>query len=394
MVEKQNPQNSEEQSNPEENIPKEFEIYPPEENHSALNRESLVGNKNSKKNYHILFLFLVGILMVSWFITNHGSKKIKDGIVQENEKFEPAAKRSTTANPETKSSYTPPPEKPLTEEEIAKAKQAEVLKQARLKSGVVIYRGESVDSNKSNITSTEGEKISSTHGGGSTLSDSNSRFQQATQSSSFPQSKATSVGNLETIVLQGKLIDAVLETAVNSDLPGMVRAIVSYDVYAESNNRVLIPRGSRLIGQYNSEIRKGQARLFIIWNRLIRPDGIEIAINSGGVDPLGQAGIKGHVNNHFWQIFGTSTLLSIIGAGSASFGTSPSDQYNSLSAYREQLAQSFQNSSSKILEQYADIPPTITVKQGTPIKVFVARDLNFSEALTQAYPAQRMMMVP
>lgn len=168
---------------------------------------------------------------------------------------------------------------------------------------------------------------------------------------------------------------------------------MNHDVYAESGNQVLIPRGSRLVGQYNSAIRKGQARVFVVWNRLIRPDGIEIAINSGGTDPLGQAGVAGHVNNHFWKIFGTSTLLSIIGAGSANLGVTPSDQYNSTSAYREQIAQSFQNSSSKILEQYADIPPTITIKQGTPIKVFVAKDLDFTEALASRYPGDRMVWV-
>ncbi len=392
MVENHNSQNSEESYNQEEeNIPKEFEIHS-EENNSKLNRESLLENKNPKKNYGILVLFILGVMAVGWFVTNHGGKKTKDELTQENEKFEPAGKRSTTANPETKPSYSPPPDKTLSEEEMAKLKQAEAFKQARLKSGIVIYQGGSVS--KATASSEEKEIPSSNNGGPSTLSDSNSRFQQTTQTSSFPQSKAASLGNLETIVLQGKLIDAVLETAVNSDLPGMVRAIVSYDLYAESGNQVLIPRGSRLIGQYNSEIRKGQARLFIIWNRLIRPDGIEIAINSGGTDPLGQAGIKGHVNNHFWQIFGTSTLLSILGAGSANFGASPTDQYNSLSAYREQLTQSFQASSSKILEQYADIPPTITIKQGTPIKVFVARDLNFSEALAALYPTQQMTLVP
>src|SRR4029077_18659841 len=144
-----------------------------------------------------------------------------------------------------------------------------------------------------------------------------------------PTSIASRITDRDYLVLQGKFIDAVAETAMNSDLPGQVRALVSYDVYAESGGRVMLPRGTRLIGEYNTAIGKGQDRLFIVWTRAIRPDGIDIALLSGGTDPLGRAGLPGEVDNHFWTIFGTSALLSIIGARAATAGVNTSqDQLN------------------------------------------------------------------
>lgn len=116
---------------------------------------------------------------------------------------------------------------------------------------------------------------------------------------------------------------------------------------------------------------------------MIRPDGIEVALNSGGTDPLGRAGLSGKVNNHFWKIFGNSLLLSIIGAGASTAGVDTADPSNSIAAYREQAQAAFQSSASRILEQSINIAPTLTVKQGSLVKVLVAQDLNFAEALSK-----------
>ena len=96
------------------------------------------------------------------------------------------------------------------------------------------------------------------------------------------ESRSTTLGDREFIIAQGKLIDAVLETAVNTDQPGMLRALVSNDIYGDSGRTILLPRGSRLIGQYNSDVARGQSRVFVIWQRVIRPDGIDVQLDSGG----------------------------------------------------------------------------------------------------------------
>jgi type IV secretion system protein VirB10 len=221
--------------------------------------------------------------------------------------------------------------------------------------------------------------------------DPNTRFQRQLAKSSAPSSMATRTAERDFLLVQGKFIDAVAETAMNSDLPGQVRALVSYDVYAESGRRVMLPRGTRLIGEYNTAIAKGQERLFVVWTRAIRPDGIDIALLSGGTDPLGRAGLPGEVDNHFWTIFGTSALLSIIGAGAATAGVNTGqDQLNSAAIYRAAVAASFNRSAGRVLDQYVDIKPTITIANGETLKIFVARDLDFSSAFAAAEPRDQV----
>ncbi|KLB46260.1 type VI secretion protein, partial [Xanthomonas euvesicatoria] len=157
--------------------------------------------------------------------------------------------------------------------------------------------------------------------------DPNSRFARAVSGNGVAVSKANQIDNLPYKVLQGKLIEAVLEPRAISDLPGMVCATVQRDVYGEQDRNKLIPWGSRVCGVYSAEVRKGQDRLFVIWNTVRRPDGVQVALDSAGADQLGTAGMGGIVDTHFAEIFGMSALLSIIGAGASNAGVSSGDQY-------------------------------------------------------------------
>ncbi|OGT30624.1 MAG: hypothetical protein A3E87_06590 [Gammaproteobacteria bacterium RIFCSPHIGHO2_12_FULL_35_23] len=186
------------------------------------------------------------------------------------------------------------------------------------------------------------------------------------------------------MIVQGELINAVLETAINSDLPGMVRAIITQPVYAYSGENVLIPAGSRLIGQYTTLAGNGAAtaRVFIIWNRIITPNNLSITINSPGVDELGRAGVNAdNIDSHFWQIFGTAALLSVMSATTATYGVNASDQPNSANQYQQSIAEAFQQSSQDSLDQNLNIKPTINIYQGKLINVFVAEDLDFYTVL-------------
>lgn len=201
------------------------------------------------------------------------------------------------------------------------------------------------------------------------------------------------LGNLDCLALQGKMIEAQLETAINTDLPGQIRAVVSNPLYAEQGQEALVTPGSRLNGVYNTAVSKGQVRVFVIWNRLIRPDGVEITLDSGATDALGQAGLQGDTDNHFAQIFGMSALLSIIGAGAGTSGVSSDSNYNSADAYRSAVQQSFARSADRVLAPYANIPPTNTVHQGERVKVFLNRDLDFCR-LRAAIDEQADLVLP
>ena len=216
--------------------------------------------------------------------------------------------------------------------------------------------------------------------GSPSTSDPNERFFMEKSERSRNVASANRLRHLAYTVLQGKMIDCVLETAIQSDLPGQLRCSTSNDVYAESGRAVMLPAKTRLIGQYNSAVRKGQVRVFVIWQRAIAPNGIDIQLDSPGTDSLGRAGIGGEVDNHYLEIFGVSAMLSIIGASASSDGVSPGDQPNSVSAYRQAIQQSFAQTSQHVLSPYAQIAPTIHVNQGEAIKIFVNRDLDFSRA--------------
>ncbi len=358
------------------------------ESSPSLNRDSALQNTSTpKKNFGLFGLILMGITVALLFFFFSEKQKPKDGIQKEVVEFEPAFKKQVIV-PESAPVLPFHSEDESSAEDKEKAKQEEALKQARLKSSILVYGGNGSGQGSNASSSTEGFQDTAQN---SSPQNSNARFQEGIEASATPKVKAAALGSLDQIILQGKLIDGVLETAIQSDLPGMIRAIVSRDVFAESGAQILIPKGSRLIGQYNSELSQGQSRLFVIWSRLIRPDGIEVALSSGSTDPLGRAGMSGKVNHHFFKIFGNSLLLSIIGAGASTLGVSPTDQNNSIATYREQAAQAFQNSASQVLQGSLNIPPTIKIAQGTLIKVLIAKDLDFSEALNTH---KNLVMIP
>jgi len=185
-------------------------------------------------------------------------------------------------------------------------------------------------------------------------------------------------------IAEGELLHGVLETPINSDLPGMVRAVVTQPIYAYTGNSPLIPAGARLIGQYASMVRGGQDRAFVIWNRVLLPNGVSVALNSPGADRLGRGGMGADsIDHHFFERFGNATLLSVIGAGTANVGVNADDRYNSAAAYRQAIAESFQQSASQALDDASDIKNTLNINQGKRITVFVAHDLSFYQVFNE-----------
>lgn len=180
--------------------------------------------------------------------------------------------------------------------------------------------------------------------------------------------RSTRLAEPANTVVQGTLIPAVLETAIDTDIPGFVRAVVSQDVRSFDGSRVLIPRSSRLVGEYKGVVQAGQRRAYLVWTRLVRPDGVSVALASPAADLSGQAGIGGQVNSHFLSRFGSSILLSILGgAGSLATG----------GASTVIVGGAGQSAASVAAAHDGQRPPTIKVRQGEPIRVFTARDLIF-----------------
>jgi len=181
--------------------------------------------------------------------------------------------------------------------------------------------------------------------------------------------RASAMANPSITVTQGTLIPAILETAINTDVPGFARAVVSQDVKSFDGKRVLIPRSSRLIGQYQSGVQQGQRRAYVIWTRLIRPDGVSVNLSSPATGYDGTTGLEGDVNTHFFQRFGSGLLLSVVG-GLGAIGTGGVGGVI--------IAGSAQSAANSAVQSQGQISPTIRVRMGEPIRVFTARDLDFS----------------
>lgn len=205
--------------------------------------------------------------------------------------------------------------------------------------------------------------------------------------------KTTYVADRTHSITQGKMLTAVMETAINTEIPGSVRAIVSRDVYGESGNEVLIPKGSRLFGSYSSKILRGQGRVDIAWSRLIRPDGVDLAISFNAADQFGRSGIEGAVDNKYSSVITNSLLTSILavggvaaaekmlGGGTNTVTTNPSQGSVTTTAGASTQAvydvtKTIVSTVNKIVSDNLNATPTIRIPQGTKITVIVNADMN------------------
>ena len=212
--------------------------------------------------------------------------------------------------------------------------------------------------------------------------------------------KATNIGNLSRTIAQGRIIQATTESAINTELPGPIRAIVSRDCYGEAGLTPLIPKGSRLIGTYNTNLMGGQSRAYVMWTRVIRPDGVDVMINSPLVDRIGMAGIGGQVDTKFQQMFSRAVLASVITIGVAIGSdqitgggqTAVSQNDNgSVTQSGDGATTATVNALNRLgsttdgfLQRYLNLRQSILVDQGTPVNVFVNRDLIFPAEFTGA----------
>ena len=253
---------------------------------------------------------------------------------------------------------------------------------ARYKSKLLVVDNGSKNNSPANAT--DAETNTSTVSG----TDANSKFLATASTTADRSAKAKQLARLDALVPEGSLIPGILETAVNSDLPGQMRAIVSKDVWSFDGRRIIIPTGTRLIGEYQSSLVTGQTRIFVVWTRLIRSDGASIRLNSIGADSLGRAGMTGNIDKHFRERFGNAILLSIVGggasyltgygSGSSVMGATQSDADRAAEIARNTIAETFSNMANQALSDGLKIPPTISVAQGERIFVYVRQDLDFS----------------
>lgn len=181
----------------------------------------------------------------------------------------------------------------------------------------------------------------------------------------------------------GFVVPATLISGINSELPGQIIGQVAQSVYDTPTGKyLLIPQGSRLVGQYDSNVVYGQARILIAWQRIVFPDGKAMDIGSmPGADSAGYAGVKDQVNNHYVRLFSSAFLMSGITAG---ISLSQPDQTGTTaqtasSAMSEALGQQFGQVSAQLIAKNMNIAPTLEIRPGYRFNVMVTKDMTFSK---------------
>ena len=172
----------------------------------------------------------------------------------------------------------------------------------------------------------------------------------------------------------GSVIPAALITGIRSDLPGQITAQVTQNVYdSPTGSLLLIPQGTRLIGEYDAGVTVGQRRVLLVWTRLIFPDGRSLVLErQPGADTAGYAGLEDRVDHHWASILRAAGLSTLLAVG-AELAVDEEDRL--ASALRDGALDTINEAGQRIVERQLEVPPTLTIRPGFPVRVLVARDL-------------------
>lgn len=258
------------------------------------------------------------------------------------------------------------------EEELARKRQkAEMLNEAQIHSDMIALRSSMDMGGETGGAAPTGPG----GGGGGAAATGDEEFRRAGAKSAEVR-QAEVIANPAYTVMQGTVIEASLETAVSTHLSGNVAAIVSHDVWSFDMSRVLIARGSRLFGRYDSEVDAGQRRVLIAWDRIVTTDGQSVELAAFGTDQIGRSGLPGKVRTHFLRRFGTAALISVIGAVPA-IAAARYEGDEAASDTAENVGNDLGETVNDVMADYLRIPPTISVNQGAVVMVRVDADIEF-----------------
>jgi type IV secretion system protein VirB10 len=216
--------------------------------------------------------------------------------------------------------------------------------------------------------------VDGTLGAGGQGENEDQRFNRMLKPTVLEGSSAGHLGNRNFIVAMGTSIPCALETALSSDQPGFTSCVITRDVLSDNGRVVLMEKGTQVVGEYRGGLRRGQSRLFVLWNRAKTPRGVIITLASPATDAIGRAGFDGHVDTHWWERFGSALLLSVVG----DFATWAGQELQRNNVQAQGTTSAGKDAAAIAVEQSINIPPTLTKHQGSLVSIFVARDLDFS----------------
>jgi type IV secretion system protein TrbI len=189
------------------------------------------------------------------------------------------------------------------------------------------------------------------------------------------------------LLLEGTILEAVLINRLDGEFPGPIECLVSTDVYSHDRQHLLVPAGSKLLGETRKVDALGQTRLAVLFHRLVMPDGYSVSLDRfQGLSQIGDTGLRDRVNNHYLRIFGVSLAIGTLGAV-AEAGAAGGFNASSADLIRGGFAESTAQSSAQILDKFLNILPTVAVREGHRVKVYLSGDLALPDYANHTMPS-------
>lgn len=190
-----------------------------------------------------------------------------------------------------------------------------------------------------------------------------------------PAPATASDGPRKYVLFEGTVLESALTNRLNGSFTGPVNCQVTTDVWSRDHQHLLIPAGTRVLGESKRVTDQDQERLAIAFHRLIMPDGFNLNLEDYlGLDQQGATAVKDKVNHHYLAKFGTAAMLGVL-AGFSVSGTGGAYNGSGVDAYRQGVANQMSQASQQVLQRQLSRLPTITIREGQRVKVYVSRDL-------------------
>ena len=201
------------------------------------------------------------------------------------------------------------------------------------------------------------------------------RKEETRNPAAVPAGSANAAAGKTYVLFEGTILETVLINRLDGGFAGPVECLLSTDVYSNDRQHLLIPAGSKLLGETKKVDTFGQTRLAVVFHRVLMPDGYSVSLDQfKGLNQIGDTGLRDQVNNHYLRIFGVSLAVGALGAV-AEAGTAGSLNASSADLMRQGFAQSTAQSSAQILDKFLNIMPTVTIREGHRVKVYLSGDL-------------------
>lgn len=217
--------------------------------------------------------------------------------------------------------------------------------------------------------------------------------QQNAANQDLQPAEATSaqyINKPDALLVRGTYIRCVLETRIITDIPGFTSCLVTEPVYSINGRRLLLPKGSKMLGSYNVQDPKFP-RVSVIWDRITTPNGIDVSMASPGIDNLGSAGHPGKLNSHWGSKISAALFISLLSDAFKYAGEKNGPTTTTVTSGGQVIEQPFQSNTARTVERlanqavdrYSSRPATVTINQGTVVNIYVAKDVDFSGVLAR-----------